>query len=171
MPPRIDGNIHLVLVVSEAKRSAQWYSRVFDFVVVREGVEAVLLDSYGRETRFTSSILFHLPTRFFLGLAQPSDAPTESFNWQRVGLQHFGFHVEQRSELDDWASHLDSLGIEHSPILPEGPGLLVRFHDPDKIPVEVFWADWEYCEQLWTRTARARAQSARERREQKKRLS
>lgn len=118
----------------------------------------------GGTTAFDFTTLFHVPTRMFLGLAEPRDRPADPFDWRRAGLQHFAFHVEERAELDEWSRHLKSLGIAHSPVLAEGPGLVVRFHDPDQIPVEVCWPDLARCEQLFTIVARTRAQAARERR-------
>ncbi|MDP9106348.1 MAG: VOC family protein [Candidatus Eremiobacteraeota bacterium] len=167
MPPRIDGNVHVALVVSDAVRSAQWYGRVFGFIVVRTTVAETVHHVSGRHGAFTFTSLFHPPSRLFMGLAQPKDPGAAAFDWSRPGLQHFGFHVEERDELDAWSRHLDELGIEHSEVLSEGPGLLVRFHDPDQIPVEVYWPDGQYCEQLFTMLARSRASAARERRREK----
>jgi catechol 2,3-dioxygenase-like lactoylglutathione lyase family enzyme len=164
MPPQINGSVHVVLVVKDAKHSAEWYSKVFGFSVVREEVEAVLDHDAAGATKFTSSILFHVPTRLFLGLAEAREPLAEQFDWRRPGLQHLAFHVPERSDLARWSEHLDSLGIQHSPELSEGPGLLVRFHDLDGIPVEIFWADTQLCERLFVSVARGRARASQERR-------
>lgn len=165
MIPRLDGGLHLVLVVRDAERSAEWYNRVFGFENVRKTTTAApQLDSCGKDTPFTFTSLFHVATRQFLGLAQPNLAAAQPFNWRQAGLQHFGFHVSERAALDEWASHLDKLGIAHSTIFPEGPGELVRFYDPDHIPVEVFWPNMPRCEELWRTLARSRARAGRERR-------
>ena len=136
MSPPINGDLHLVLVVKDAERNAEWYCRVFGFVVGRQALHSALPDRSGGAIEFACTTLFHVSSRLFLGLAQPVGRSTEAFDLCHAGLQHFGFHVNQRSELDEWTRHLDGLGIEHSTVLPEGPGLLVRFHDPDMIPVE-----------------------------------
>lgn len=163
MAPRINGGFHLVLVVNDIERSAAWYGQVFGFELVRRDIETCLPDPSGRHTAFTHVALYHFQARLFLGLAQPHDSAGETFDWRRVGLQHFGFHVEERSDLDKWMRYLDHLNIAHSALLTEGPGLLVRFHDPDQIPVEVFWVDPNRGEQMLTALARLRAQAARNR--------
>jgi glyoxylase I family protein len=35
------------------------------------------------------------------------------FNEDNVGLDHLEFLVESRSDLDQWAAHLDELGVSH----------------------------------------------------------
>jgi hypothetical protein len=76
-------------------------------------------------------------------------------------LQHFAFHVAERDDLDAWVAHLDSLRIAHSSIAQEGPSLIVRFRDLDRIPIEVCWPDLRRCEEFFTMLARARASAAR----------
>jgi catechol-2,3-dioxygenase len=83
-------------------------------------------------------------------------------------LQHFSLHVATRDGLDEWMGHLDALGIPHSGVVREGPGLVVRFHDPDGIPVEVCWPDMDTCREMWEGLAWARAEAARERRRRRR---
>jgi catechol 2,3-dioxygenase-like lactoylglutathione lyase family enzyme len=168
MPPQLNGDIHLVLVVKDAKKSAEWYGQVFGFVTVREGMECTYLDAYGNPATFSCTSLFHFSSSFFLGLAQPQDAVAKTFDWRSAGLQHLGFHVEELSDLEEWARYLDSLGIPHSPFLEEGPGLLIRFYDLDQIPIELFWTNRQRGEEMFTALARSRASAARIQRQRKK---
>jgi glyoxylase I family protein len=163
MPPGIDGSFHVVLAVKNAARSAEWYCRLFGFVVVQEDVRVVRPDSRGVDTVFICTGLMHLRTRLFIALAQPHETEALPFDWRRVGLQHLGFHVRDRIDLDAWITHLDQLDISHSAVMPEGPGLVVRFHDLDDIPIEVFWIDWQNSEQLWSSLIRQRVRAARRR--------
>jgi glyoxylase I family protein len=165
MKPLIDGSCHLTLTVSDIVRSSEWYAEVFGFISVRQSstpTSAWLAD--GREQSFIFHSLFHVQSRFFLGLAQPVGITLGQFDWSTAGLQHFGLHVTDRSDLDGWVQHLEKLGIEHSVLGTEGPGEFIRFFDPDGIAMEVYWPNLPLCEQLWTQLARARATAASSRR-------
>lgn len=65
-------------------------------------------------------------------------APDERFSEFRVGLDHVGFGVASRAELENWVGKLNKLGIAHGDIVdaPYGSGL--SFRDPDGIPLELF---------------------------------
>ena len=61
----------------------------------------------------------------------------EPFAESRTGLDHVGFGVASRAELDAWEVRLTELGITHSPINDqEGYSVLV-FRDPDNIQLEL----------------------------------
>lgn len=67
-----------------------------------------------------------------------------------VGLHHVAFEVDSREELEAWAAHVRSRGIDiaagplvHSPTHPEGDGTLGEnrafyFHDPSGNGIEIF---------------------------------
>ncbi len=67
-----------------------------------------------------------------------------------VGLHHVAFEVNSREEVEAWAEHIRSRGIEiaagplvHSPTHPEGDGTLGEnrafyFHDPSGNGIEIF---------------------------------
>ncbi len=51
-----------------------------------------------------------------------------------AATDRFGFlnvRVPAEAHLDDCAAHLDSLGIQHTPIISAAQGRLIGFHDPD----------------------------------------
>lgn len=168
-PPALDSTFHLVLVVEDAVRSAEWYGKVFGFVVVkRASPEFDLRGSAEHGAGFSYTSIFHQQTRMFLGLAQPDAFVPAAFRPDRAGMHHFALHVRERADLDAWARYLDELGIPRSEPMPEGPGLVIRFHDPDGIPVEVCWPDLAMCRQLFTDLARLNARDARERRQRRR---
>jgi hypothetical protein len=63
------------------------------------------------------------------------------FDEARTGLDHVGFNVASREELEAWASWLDELGVEHSGIRTGDqpfPFATLVFRDPDNIQLELF---------------------------------
>jgi glyoxylase I family protein len=163
----LDGKTHFSLVVSDPERSSAWYRRVFDFREMQD-VEASGIAVPGGtpscaedlETR----ILFQLEAQVFLGLARPIGGSPAPFSHGACGLQHFALHVRSRDHLEQWIRRLAELGIDHSGIQVEGPGLLLRFCDPDGIPVEVYWTDPERARALFVKTAREGADASARRR-------
>ena len=59
-------------------------------------------------------------------------------NEERTGLDHISFAVGSTSELEQWASKLDELGIPHGGVKQAHYGSGVSFRDPDNIPLEFF---------------------------------
>jgi catechol 2,3-dioxygenase-like lactoylglutathione lyase family enzyme len=65
----------------------------------------------------------------------------EQFDEAHTGLDHVGFNVSTREELQAWIAWLDELGIEHSGIRTSDdpfPFATVVFRDPDNIQLELF---------------------------------
>ena len=67
--------------------------------------------------------------------------PGEPFSELRTGLDHLEFLVPRQQDLDEWAAHLDDLGVPHSGVkhLAHTPNAMVAFRDPDNIQLEFFW--------------------------------
>ena len=63
---------------------------------------------------------------------------TEPFSEFRVGLDHVSFGCADRAALQEWASRLDELGIEHGGIVDAHYGSGLSFRDPDGIALEFF---------------------------------
>jgi catechol 2,3-dioxygenase-like lactoylglutathione lyase family enzyme len=72
----------------------------------------------------------------------------ESFSETRTGLDHAGFMVGTRAELESWQDHLEANGVvrseradaplTQSPIVDEPYGSVLVFRDPDNIQLEFF---------------------------------
>ncbi len=56
-----------------------------------------------------------------------------------MGLDHLCFTVAGENELEEWRTHLDALGVEHSPTQDYGYGLAITCADPDGIALEFMW--------------------------------
>ena len=121
---------HLDLSVSDAETSAAWYERVLGLARVRR------VDFAER----TMIVLGHEASGLVIGLNQHRGFPGERFDEQRAGLDHVGFAVRQRRDLDAWQERLVSLGVEHSPVTDTEVGSALVFRDPDHIQLELWWS-------------------------------
>ena len=65
----------------------------------------------------------------------------DPFSEFRTGLDHLEFLLDRREDLDEWATKLDDLGIQHSGVkMPEYTrNAMLTFRDPDNIQLEFFW--------------------------------
>jgi glyoxylase I family protein len=64
-------------------------------------------------------------------------AGRDTFDENRVGLDHLSLRINNRTELDSAADHLDDLGIRHEPVKDIGPSFILEFRDPDNIALEL----------------------------------
>ena len=128
--PGFSGIGHLALSVSDVEASAAWYERVLGLACVRR------TDLVER----TMIVLRHEASGLVIGLNQHQGFPGEPFDEQRAGLDHVGFAVGQRRDLDAWEERLVSLGVEHSPVADTEVGSALVFRDPDHIQLELWWS-------------------------------
>jgi catechol 2,3-dioxygenase-like lactoylglutathione lyase family enzyme len=122
------GIAHVAVTVSDLGRSTAWYERLFDAKPVLD-----------EDTGTFHHIVWLLEGGTLFGIHQhPSLESSQAFNELRPGLDHVGFGVAGRSELEQWQQRLDDLGIPHGGIVdaPYGSGL--SFRDPDNIALEFF---------------------------------
>lgn len=129
MNPPVLGASHVAFTVTDLQRSVDWYRRVL-------GGEEVL-DEPGDER---AAVVLHLPgSDLMVGLVWFRDGDGAAFHPHRTGLDHFAFSVEHREELDQWAAHLDELGVAHSGPIEVPPGAILNFADPDGIALAIMW--------------------------------
>jgi len=119
---------HITLTVRDVKRSTEFYTRYLGFQFVMEfGPRDILSNG--------SLILALTPP------ADPSQAiQDDSFNENRIGLDHVSLSVGSLAELEAAAAFLDEHGIAHGDIndLGEGFGIYVMsVRDPDNIQLEL----------------------------------
>jgi len=65
------------------------------------------------------------------------DNAGEPFSEKRAGLDHVGFLVASRAELEAWEAHLRKLGVVHSPITDQERGSILVFRDSDNIQLDI----------------------------------
>lgn len=128
-PGAFHGISHLDLSVSDVEASAAWYQRVLGLDRVRRS------DLPGR----TMIVLLHRPSGLIIGLNQHDDMPGGGFDERRCGLDHVGFTVAERAELEVWQARLAELGVAHSPVADADSGAALVFRDPDNIQLEMWW--------------------------------
>ena len=131
--PSITGCLCPTLTVTDRDRSAVWYRGLFDMVTRRENVAP---DGHLRDV-----CLVEPTTGLEICLVEYASGSREAFDEFRPGLDHLEFLVANRSDLDDWAARLDSLGIAHSGVKEPyyTRNAMITFRDPDNIQLEFFW--------------------------------
>jgi glyoxylase I family protein len=130
MTLQIRGIHHVVLTVSDPAKSAAFYEKVL-------GVKA----------DFATETVHCIPCGTFLFCLQrpPQQAlPGDRFDENRLGLDHIGFSVESRRQLEDLLLTLQDLGVTTAGIEfdPDGRSDYVCFRDPDDIQVEFYVGDY-----------------------------
>ena len=133
-PPPFAGFHHLGLTVRDVDDSESWYADVLG--MVRAFVEP-------HPTGGGHTVVLTRPgTALFLGLDHHPHADRQRFNARRTGLDHVAQRLDGRSDVDAWVAHLDTLGIQHGTVheRDEPAFAAVVVHDPDGIPIELFWS-------------------------------
>ena len=129
---------HLALTVSDVDVSVPWYEGVFDIKFRADvphpgGVGKLLADDGGE---------------LMIVLHRHDTNDATLFAETVTGLDHAGFMVPSRKELEAWQTHLDAHGVTRadaadqpltqSPIADEPYGSVLVFRDPDNIQLELF---------------------------------
>jgi glyoxylase I family protein len=122
---------HIDLSVSDVESSAAWYCDVLGLRRLRRS------DLDNR----IMIVLCHEDTGLIIGLNQHHVPSAERFDEHRPGLDHIGFSVPERGDLDVWQQRLAELAVEHSPVQDSasGSGSALVFRDPDNIQLEFWW--------------------------------
>lgn len=134
--PAITGIHHLSVTVRDIEASVAWYQRLF-------GAQRVPMTfpHYEREDTGYGVLLVEPRCGLAIGLHTNTGNDGMPFDEARTGLDHVGFNVASREDLDAWAAWLDELGIEHSGVRTGSepfPYATLVFRDPDKIQLELF---------------------------------
>lgn len=131
MSLQIRGIHHVVLTVSNPAESAAFYEKILG-VKAFPGTEMVTCVSCAS---------------FLLCFQRPPhrDLPNDRFDENRLGLDHIGFSVASRKQLEDLLLALNELGVTTAGIEfdPDGEGEYVCFRDPDNIQIEFYVGDYQ----------------------------
>jgi glyoxylase I family protein len=130
--PEFAGVSHLDLSVSDVEASADWYCKAL-------GLHRLTRADLDNRTMI---VLRHDRSGLIIGLNQHSSTVAERFDEHRPGLDHVGFAVTERADLDAWQAHFARVGVTHSPVTdaPSGSGTALVFRDPDNIQLEIWWS-------------------------------
>lgn len=131
--PSITGRLLPILTVRDLTRSTAWYVQVFGMDVRRQFVDV--------QGRVGDACLVEPSSGAEICLIDHVANPGDAFSEFRTGLDHLEFLVPDRSDLDQWAEHLDALDVEHSGVKapPYSKNAMLTFRDPDNIQLELFW--------------------------------
>jgi catechol 2,3-dioxygenase-like lactoylglutathione lyase family enzyme len=120
---------HVALTVRDLSVSVPWYEQLFES-------KPVLDEDTDPDFHHT---VYLMANGTLVGLHQhKTPAPADAFSEYNVGLDHVGFGVANRAELEEWQQRLDQLGIEHGGIKDAHYGCGISFRDPDGIALEIF---------------------------------
>jgi catechol 2,3-dioxygenase-like lactoylglutathione lyase family enzyme len=121
---------HIKIPVTDLARSRAWYERVLGFEVEYEFPDA--------EDGVVRGVAGSVP-----GLGRTGFALRENPEVARglAGYDAFAFGIEDEAAAKAWVAKLDSLGVEHGPIIEATIGWIVSFHDPDGLEIRMYsWA-------------------------------
>lgn len=118
---------HLTLTVADVKRSQEFYTSVLGFQLAADFSSRVLLSN--------GSML--------LGLGSAPDAAHaisgDSFNENRIGLDHLSFSVASLDDLEQAVRVFDEHGVTHGEIvdLADFKINVLMLRDPDNVQIEL----------------------------------
>ena len=129
---------HLALTVTDLDASVRWYEDVF---AVHFLMDAPHQGGVGR-------VLADDAHELMLVLHRHDTNDGGAFGETTTGLDHAGFIVPTRAELEEWQTHLEINGVARmdvadkpltqSRIADEPYGSVLVFRDPDNIQLEIF---------------------------------
>lgn len=129
---------HLALTVTDLDASIRWYEAIFDVHPMLDvphpgGIGKILADS-GQQ--------------LIIALHRHDTGDSRLFTETATGLDHAGFTVPSRNDLERWQDHLETNGVvrsdaadkplTQSPIADEPYASVLVFRDPDNIQLELF---------------------------------
>lgn len=119
---------HVALTVKSCDASKGWYEGLFGAAPVVD-----------EDTGPWRHVVWALPNGTLIGIHEhPSTDKSDTFSEFRVGLDHVGFHVSSRKELEEWEAKLNELGVKHGGIVDASYGSGLSFRDPDGNALEFF---------------------------------
>ena len=133
MPISTNSVAHVRLTVTDIDRSRKFYETVFGWPVAIE-LPADADDATREALGFLYGGVIYNLGHSLIGL-RPMAA--DSFDENRVGLDHIAFKVADKGEIDAAAAFLDELGVAHEPVKDIGAIYILEFRDPDNIALEL----------------------------------
>ena len=133
MPISTNSVAHVRLTVTDIDRSRKFYETVFGWPVAIE-LPADADDATREALGFLYGGVIYNLGHSLIGL-RPMAA--DSFDENRVGLDHIAFKVADKAEIDAAAAYLDELGVPHEPVKDIGAIYILEFRDPDNIALEL----------------------------------
>ncbi|NMN95937.1 VOC family protein [Antrihabitans stalactiti] len=133
MPIATNSFSHVRLTVTDIERSRAFYEALFGWPVAWE-LPADADDATREKYWFLFGGVIYKVGESLLGLRPVA---SDTFDENRVGLDHLAFTLADRSALDAAAAFLDENGIAHAGIKDAGAMYILEFRDPDNIALEL----------------------------------
>lgn len=124
---------HVRLTVTDIARSRSFYESVFGWPVALEVPADADAATRDKLWFLYEGVIYHTGD-ILVGLRPVAD---DTFDEDRVGLDHLAFRMDSKADLDAAAAHLDDLGVAHEPIKDIGTSYILEFRDPDNISLEL----------------------------------
>lgn len=114
---------HVVFIVKDVKKTKEFYNKILGKATYED----------------KDSIMWQLESTKIFFVHPWKKVTDNSFNNNRIGLNHLAFGVKSRKELESWKEKLDKAGIKCSEIyVDEYGGTCIYFKDPDNIGCEFY---------------------------------
>ncbi len=128
---------HLRLTVTDIARSREFYTGLLGFTVAAEAPESEDPESDPSYPVLWGGVVM-AKGNYLLGL-RPVAAKGDSFDENRVGLDHLSFGLESRAALNAAIKLLDEHGVPHGEVreLTSFGICVLPFRDPDNIQLEL----------------------------------
>ncbi len=126
--PHWDKVSHISFSARDVDACVAWFERVLEF----EAFDAVEGDGW------RGVMMIHRPSATVIEFQQHQANQGEPFDPRRTGLDHLGFKVSSRQELEEWQRHFSRLGVDHTPVADRDYGSVLTFRDPDQRQFEMF---------------------------------
>jgi glyoxylase I family protein len=128
---------HLRLTVTDLERSREFYTGLLGFDVAVESPPAGDPSAAAMSKILFGGIVM-VRGNLLMGL-RPVAPAGDSFDEDRVGLDHLSFSVPGRDDLDEAVRLFDSRGVPHGEItgLPSFGIYVLPFRDPDNLQLEL----------------------------------
>ncbi len=130
--PELSGIAHVELSVADIEISSRWYCALLN------AKETFRVDDEAQNLEACAIVVPAGDGRLVLAFTRHKQGDYGHSTPKRLGLDHLSFAVADVDALQGWASRLDELGIEHSPVRDYGYANAITFDDPDGICLEFF---------------------------------
>lgn len=134
MPIATSAYAHVRLTVTDIARSRAFYDAVFGLPVAAE-VPPDADEATRQELSWLFGGVVYQLGSSLLGLRPVA---SDTFDENRVGLDHLSLAVDARADLDAAVTVLDEQGIAHEGVKDIGMGYILEFRDPDNVALELF---------------------------------
>jgi glyoxylase I family protein len=133
----LGGIHHLRLTVTDIERSREFYTGLLGFTVAAEAPESENPKSDPSYPVLWGGVVM-AKGNYLLGL-RPVAPKGDSFDENRVGLDHLSFGLESRAALNEAIKVLDERGVPHGEVreLTSFGICVLPFRDPDNIQLEL----------------------------------